>query len=143
VAVTPLRVAHRAGVPPADALSAALADLDGDLAELSFICAAAQERLARLDAELASACPYRQTGEVLARATASAQRRYRAVTGGVRLQGGSSFGFDTTRIYLAAARADSGTPFVRIAAGTEHRLELDALCDALGAALAIATQACG
>jgi cystathionine beta-lyase/cystathionine gamma-synthase len=58
-----------------------------------------------------------------------------AASRGIRLLAGSSFGFDTTRIYLTAARADSGTPFVRIAAGTEHRLELDALTDVLASAI--------
>lgn len=62
-------------------------------------------------------------------AVAEAARR------GVRLLAGSSFGFDTTRIYLTAARAEYGTPFVRIAAGTEHRLELDALTDVLATAI--------
>jgi cystathionine beta-lyase/cystathionine gamma-synthase len=62
-------------------------------------------------------------------AVAEAARR------GIRLLAGSSFGFDTTRIYLTAARAECGTPFVRIAAGTEHRLELDPLIDALAAAI--------
>ncbi|MBV9604043.1 MAG: PLP-dependent transferase [Solirubrobacterales bacterium] len=56
---------------------------------------------------------------------------------GVRLYAGSSFGFDTTRIYLAAARAEHGSPFVRIAAGTEHWLELDALSDVLAAAIGV------
>jgi cystathionine beta-lyase/cystathionine gamma-synthase len=54
---------------------------------------------------------------------------------GVALVGGSSFGFDTSRIYLTAARADCGEPFVRIAAGTEHRLELETLAAALATAL--------
>jgi cystathionine beta-lyase/cystathionine gamma-synthase len=54
---------------------------------------------------------------------------------GIRLLAGSSFGFDTTRIYLTAARAEYGTPFVRIAAGTEHRLELDALTEVLATAI--------
>lgn len=62
-------------------------------------------------------------------AVAEAARR------GVALHAGSSFGFDTTRIYLTAARAESGTPFVRIAAGTEHRLEVDVLTDVLAAAI--------
>lgn len=56
----------------------------------------------------------------------------------VRLHAGSSFGFDATRIYLTAAQAERGMPFVRIAAGTEHRLELETLTDALAAAV----QAC-
>jgi cystathionine beta-lyase/cystathionine gamma-synthase len=71
------------------------------------------------------------------------ERQHRLVRGavaeaarrGVRLLAGSSFGFDTTRIYLTAARAEYGIPFVRIAAGTEHRLELDALTDVLATAI--------
>jgi cystathionine beta-lyase/cystathionine gamma-synthase len=62
-------------------------------------------------------------------AVAEAARR------GIALHAGSSFGFDTTRIYLTAARADAGTPFVRVAAGTEHRLELDALTHVLASAI--------
>lgn len=54
---------------------------------------------------------------------------------GIALLGGSSFGFDTTRIYLTAARAECGEPFVRIAAGTEHRLEIEELADALALAV--------
>jgi cystathionine beta-lyase/cystathionine gamma-synthase len=64
-------------------------------------------------------------------AVAEAARR------GIRLLAGSSFGFDTTRIYLTAARAEYGTPFVRIAAGTEHRLELDGLTDVLARAIMV------
>jgi cystathionine beta-lyase/cystathionine gamma-synthase len=66
---------------------------------------------------------------LLEEAVAEAARR------GVALIAGSSFGFDTTRIYLTAARADTGEPFVRIAAGTEHRLELEQLADVLVAAV--------
>lgn len=40
---------------------------------------------------------------------------------------GTSFGFDITRVYLTAAHAESGTPFVRISAGTEHALQVVAL----------------
>jgi cystathionine beta-lyase/cystathionine gamma-synthase len=74
----------------------------------------------------------------------AALRRERALVGEavaeaarrrVALLGGSSFGFDTTRIYLTAEDADSGEPFVRIAAGTEHRLEIERLADALAAAV--------
>ena len=54
---------------------------------------------------------------------------------GVALFGGSSFGFDTTRIYLTAEGADYGEPFVRIAAGTEHRLEVERVAEALAAAV--------
>jgi cystathionine beta-lyase/cystathionine gamma-synthase len=62
-------------------------------------------------------------------AVAVARRR------GVPLVGGSSFGFDVTRVYLTAARAACGEPFVRIAAGTEHRLRADAVADVLAEAL--------
>jgi cystathionine beta-lyase/cystathionine gamma-synthase len=62
-------------------------------------------------------------------AVAEAARR------GVSLIGGSSFGFNTSRIYLTAASAERGEPFVRIAAGTEHRLEVETLAGALAAAL--------
>ena len=51
------------------------------------------------------------------------------------LLGGSSFGFDTTRIYLTAEGADYGEPFVRVAAGTEHRLEIECVAEALVAAV--------
>jgi cystathionine beta-lyase/cystathionine gamma-synthase len=54
---------------------------------------------------------------------------------GIALLGGSSFGFDTTRIYLTAANAELGEPFVRVAAGAEHRLEVEALAAALAAAV--------
>lgn len=62
-------------------------------------------------------------------AVAEAARR------GISLLGGSSFGFNTTRIYLTAARAECGEPFVRVAAGTEHRLQVGALAEALAAAV--------
>ena len=53
---------------------------------------------------------------------------------GVALLGGSSFGFDTTRIYLTAEGAERGEPFVRLAAGTEHRIAVETVADALAAA---------
>jgi cystathionine beta-lyase/cystathionine gamma-synthase len=62
-------------------------------------------------------------------AVAEAARR------GVALLAGSSFGFDTTRVYLAAAAPEHGVPFVRVAAGAEHRLALGPLADALAAAV--------
>jgi cystathionine beta-lyase/cystathionine gamma-synthase len=62
-------------------------------------------------------------------AVAEATRR------GIALIGGTSFGFDTTRIYLTAEGAECGEPFVRIAAGTEHRLEIEALARALASAI--------
>ena len=53
----------------------------------------------------------------------------------VALLGGSSFGFNTSRIYLTAARAECGEPFVRVAAGTEHSVEVETIADALAAAV--------
>ncbi len=47
---------------------------------------------------------------------------------GVAIAGGTSFGFDTTRIYVTARYATSSTqPFVRISVGTESMGELDSL----------------
>ena len=62
-------------------------------------------------------------------AVAEAARR------GVALLAGSSFGFDTTRIYLTAEGAERGVPFIRIASGTEHRLAVEPLAEALTAAV--------
>jgi cystathionine beta-lyase/cystathionine gamma-synthase len=58
-----------------------------------------------------------------------------AAARGVALLGGSSFGFNTSRIYLTAARAECGEPFVRVAAGTEHTVDLETLADALAFAV--------
>jgi len=71
----------------------------------------------------------RREHALVEQAVAEAARR------GVALLGGSSFGFATTRIYLTAEGADYGEPFVRIAAGTEHRLEIERVADALAAAV--------
>jgi len=71
---------------------------------------------------------------LVAAAVSEAARR------GVPLLAGSSFGFDTTRIYLTAASAECGEPFVRVSAGTEHRLELERLADALTAAVSEVAQ---
>jgi hypothetical protein len=65
----------------------------------------------------------------VAAAFAEARRR------GVSLIGGSSFGFDTTRLYLTAARTHHGESFVRVAAGTEDRLAVEELGDVLASAL--------
>ncbi len=47
---------------------------------------------------------------------------------GVDIYGGTSFGFDTTRLYVTARYATGITaPFVRISAGTETRHEIDTL----------------
>ncbi len=47
----------------------------------------------------------------------------------VNLVSGTSFGLDTTRIYLTAVRSRPNTPFVRIALGTEHVLMLKKITD--------------
>ena len=67
-------------------------------------------------------------------AVAEAARR------GVPLHAGSSFGFNTTRVYLTAARAEYGEPFLRVAAGTEHRLEVEVLGEVFAAAVREATR---
>jgi cystathionine beta-lyase/cystathionine gamma-synthase len=53
----------------------------------------------------------------------------------VPLVEGTSFGFDTTRVYLTASSPAHGRPFVRIAAGSEHRLGVEALKRVLVAAV--------
>ena len=58
-----------------------------------------------------------------------------ARAGRLPLLAGSSFGFDTTRVYVTAANADLGRPFVRVAAGTEHRLQTEELADVFVRAL--------
>lgn len=55
---------------------------------------------------------------------------------GVSLVAGSSFGFDTTRIYVTAASSEFGEPFVRVAVGAEHRLAIDEVAEALAEAVA-------
>lgn len=45
------------------------------------------------------------------------------------LIGGTSFGLSTTRVYVPASRPGQGTPFFRIAVGTETQLEIEALLD--------------
>jgi hypothetical protein len=62
-------------------------------------------------------------------ALAAARRR------GVQLVAGSSFGFDTTRVYVTAETAEHGAPFLRIAAGAEHLLGAKAVAEALADAL--------
>jgi cystathionine beta-lyase/cystathionine gamma-synthase len=51
---------------------------------------------------------------------------------GVDLNGGSSFGFDTTRVYLTALyAAKHATPFIRVSVGTETLVEVERLITAL------------
>lgn len=45
----------------------------------------------------------------------------------LNLVAGTSFGLNTTRIYLTSVWTDYGESFVRVALGTENRLELDTL----------------
>lgn len=56
--------------------------------------------------------------------------------GGVQLVGGTSFGFNATRVYVTARHATNITqPFVRISAGTETMQEIESLAEALAAAI--------
>lgn len=89
-------------------------------------------------------CPRGGCLSIVFREPAAGLRRERALVeravaeaakGRVALLGGSSFGFDTTRIYLTAEGAEYGEPFVRIAAGTEHRLKVERVAEALAAAV--------
>ena len=48
---------------------------------------------------------------------------------------GTSFGFDTTRVYLTAPTSRCGSPFLRIAAGTEHRAGIAGVASVLCSAL--------
>lgn len=61
----------------------------------------------------------RKSQIVIKRAIAAAKTQH------VPLVAGTSFGFDTTRIYLTASRTDYGEPFLRIAAGTEDEEQLE------------------
>jgi cystathionine beta-lyase/cystathionine gamma-synthase len=54
---------------------------------------------------------------------------------GVQIVSGTSFGLDTTRIYLTAVRAGKTEPFVRISVGTETLWELEKLKDVFMSAL--------
>jgi cystathionine beta-lyase/cystathionine gamma-synthase len=48
---------------------------------------------------------------------------------------GTSFGLNSTRIYLTALRSSPTTPFVRIAVGTEHRIAIEKISRVLTASL--------
>ncbi len=48
----------------------------------------------------------------------------------VNLTSGTSFGLNTTRVYLTATRSKPYTPFVRIAVGTEHESDMQQVCQA-------------
>lgn len=61
----------------------------------------------------------------VARALEEARRR------DVEVVAGTSFGFDHTRVYITAPGPDS---FLRIAAGTEDRLRIETVTEALSAA---------
>ncbi len=45
----------------------------------------------------------------------------------VAIVSGTSFGLNTTRIYLTAVRYRAGIPFLRVSVGTEHRLEIETI----------------
>lgn len=55
----------------------------------------------------------------------------------VDIAAGTSFGLPVTRIYLTASNTDAGTPFLRVAVGTEHRCGIAAVaevfCEAISA----------
>lgn len=45
----------------------------------------------------------------------------------VNIVAGTSFGLNTTRIYLTSLRTEYGEPFVRVAVGTENRMQMELL----------------
>jgi cystathionine beta-lyase/cystathionine gamma-synthase len=45
----------------------------------------------------------------------------------VDIVAGTSFGLSTTRVYITAVRYNKGTPFFRVAVGTEHQLAIEAV----------------
>lgn len=47
----------------------------------------------------------------------------------INIVSGTSFGMNTTRIYLTALRADFGEPFIRVSLGTETLMELEIIKD--------------
>jgi hypothetical protein len=55
---------------------------------------------------------------------------------GVHVVTGTSFGFDATRLYVTGAGSGVREPFLRVSAGTEHRVEIEAVADALSGACA-------
>jgi Cys/Met metabolism PLP-dependent enzyme len=55
---------------------------------------------------------------------------------GVQVVAGSSFGFDSTRLYVTGAGSGVREPFLRVSAGTEHRLEIEVVAEALSGACA-------
>ncbi|CAN5534397.1 hypothetical protein BH24ACT26_BH24ACT26_22860 [soil metagenome] len=53
----------------------------------------------------------------------------------VPLIAGASFGLDTTRVYSTSSGGDGADAFLRVAAGTEHRLGIEGVADVLEAAV--------
>lgn len=53
----------------------------------------------------------------------------------VQIVGGTSFGMNTSRIYLTAANTKFGKPFVRFSVGTETRIEIEKIKEVLITAL--------
>lgn len=49
----------------------------------------------------------------------------------INIISGTSFGLNTTRIYITAVRSQPNTPFVRISAGTEHRRAIESIANIL------------
>lgn len=47
----------------------------------------------------------------------------------INISGGTSFGFNSSRVYLTALRIGNAEPFVRISVGTETRLQLEKLIE--------------
>lgn len=53
----------------------------------------------------------------------------------INIVAGTSFGLNTTRIYLTSLRTDCGEPFVRVAVGTENRMQMEVIKDVFQSAI--------
>jgi cystathionine beta-lyase/cystathionine gamma-synthase len=62
---------------------------------------------------------------------------------GTPVAAGPSFGLNTTRVYHTTSSTELGRPFVRISAGTEHRLEVEALTGVITRAADRLARSCG
>jgi cystathionine beta-lyase/cystathionine gamma-synthase len=59
---------------------------------------------------------------------------------GVALVAGASFGLDVTRVYVTGPGSGGARPFVRVAVGTEHRLGIEEVAEALGRAIDVVSE---
>ena len=109
-------------------MASALADLDADLAELSLLCEGGQDRLGELEAQLAGACSFVQTHEVMTGAVARSRRRFGAIARQIRWLRGYSRRSPASRLLVARVTARA-----RAALADRLRIEQALLAALLGA----------